>query len=391
MQHLTSKSLPQTIISVLKECLPADRPTIGLHEPCFEGNEWRYVKDCLDTGWVSSVGQYVDRFENHLAEFTGVPRAVAVVNGTAGLHIALKLACVEAGDEVLVPALSFVAAANAVAYAGAIPHFVDSGMETLGVDAEKLGGWLNEISVNRNGECYNKLTGRRIKALIALHVFGHPADLDALSECCQRFHLELIEDAAEALGSFYKKKHVGNWGKFSVLSFNGNKIVTTSGGGAILTHDEKLATLAKHLTTTAKLPHAWAFNHDLLGYNYRLPNLNAALGCAQMEQLPQFLERKRALAERYEKAFVDTPGLRFFKEPKFAKSNYWLNALVLDTDYRDQRNEILASAHQNGILLRPVWTLLNKLPMFQNCPSMELPVAQDLEQSLINLPSSASL
>jgi perosamine synthetase len=340
---------------------------------------------------VSSVGKFVDRFEMQLAEFTGVKRAVAVVNGTAALHICLKLVGVEKEDEVLLPALTFVATANAVTYCGAIPHFVDSEEKTLGLDPHKLFAYLEEIADVRPEGCFNKVSGRRIKAVVPMHTFGHPVDLDPLVELCERFKLELVEDAAESLGSYYKGKHTGNWGRVSAMSFNGNKVVTTGGGGAILTNDESLAKMAKHITTTAKVPHQWAFYHDQIGYNYRLPNINAALGCAQLEQLPAFLNMKRALAQKYEAVFEQVEGVRFFKEPEFAHSNYWLNVLLLDEDKVEDRDRLLELFNNQGIITRPAWVLLHKLPMFKKCPRMDLTVASWLEQRLLNIPSSAFL
>ena len=381
----------QAIIKAIKKTIPTDHSPIGLHEPYLKGNEWSYVKDCLDTGWVSSAGKYVDKFEAMLAEYTGVKRAVAVVNGTAALHICLKLSGVEPNDEVLLPALTFVATANAVAYCGAVPHFVDSEERTLGLDPLKLEGHLAQISTIKSHQCFNKITGRRIKAVLPVHLFGHPVDLDPLLDVCKRFHLELIEDAAESLGSFYKGLHTGNWGKLSALSFNGNKTITTGGGGAILTNDEELGKLAKHITTTAKVPHKWEYYHDQVGYNYRLPNLNAALGCAQMEQLPTFLEKKRVLAERYRQALAGIDGVRVFVEPEFAKSNYWLNILLLEEEYVHYKEKLLEATNSNGIMTRPAWTLMHKLPMFKDCPKMELTVSEGLEALMINLPSSVFL
>lgn len=365
---------------------------LTLHEPAFLGNEWVYVKECLDTGWVSSVGKFVDRFEQQLADYTGVKYAVAVVNGTAALHVCLKLVGVEQGDEVLVPTLTFVATANAVSYCGAIPHFIDSEEATMGLDPEKLGSYLKEISEIRKEGCFNKKTGRRIKAVVPMHTFGHPVDLDPLAEVCSRYQLELVEDAAESLGSYYKGKHTGNLGKASALSFNGNKVITTGGGGAILTNDEKLGKLAKHLTTTARVAHKWSFIHDQIGFNYRLPNINAALGCAQLEQLPGFIKNKRELAENYQKAFAGIDGIRFFSEPDFAQSNYWLNVLILDKRFASQRDSILEASNSQGIMTRPVWTLMHELEMYRSSPRMEnLDIATDLEQRLINIPSSATL
>jgi len=381
----------QPIVNALNTVLADVKRPIALHEPCFSGNEWAYVKDCLDTGWVSSVGKYVEKFEAMLAEFTGVKRAVAVVNGTAALHICLKLVGIKRGDEVLVPALTFAATANAVAYCGATSHFVDSEERTLGLDPKKLSDYLYDISEVRSDGCFNKKTGRRIKAVLPMHTFGHPVDLDPLVELCRQYKLELVEDAAESLGSFYKGKHTGNWSRVSSLSFNGNKTITTGGGGAILTDDEELEELAKHLTTTARVPHNWAIDHDHIGYNYRLPAINAALGCAQLEQLSGFLKSKRDLAERYKKAFEGMDGGRFFVEPDFAKSNYWLNSLLLDAKFSNQRNEILETTNDLGIMTRPAWTLMHKLPMFQHCPRMDLRIGEDLQKRIINLPSSAIL
>ncbi|WP_026174286.1 LegC family aminotransferase [Effusibacillus pohliae] len=388
---MTGKINFHAVLKTIRDCLPKDREFIGLHEPFFSGNEWNYVKECLDTGWVSSVGKFVDRFERLLAEYTGTRRAVAVVNGTAALHICLKLVGVEKDDEVLVPALTFVATANVVTYCGAIPHFVDSEEKTLGLDPYKLSVYLQEIAEVRSDGCFNKQTGRRIKAVVPMHTFGHPVDLDPLVELCHRFKLELVEDAAESLGSYYKGRHTGNWGRVAALSFNGNKVVTTGGGGAILTNDESLAKQAKHLTTTAKLPHQWAFYHDQIGYNYRLPNLNAALGCAQLEQLPSFLEKKRSLAKRYQEAFKPVNGVKFFTEPDFAYSNYWLNVLLLDGHQAAEKNHLLEFMNQHGIMARPAWTLMHKLPMFSACPRMDLTVAERLEQRIINIPSSVFL
>ncbi|MFG0216188.1 LegC family aminotransferase [Brevibacillus porteri] len=381
----------EKIVSILNEVISPDKDFIALHEPNFQGNEWAYVKECLDTGWVSSVGKYVDKFEEMLKELTGTKRAVAVVNGTAALHICLKLVGVEQDDEVIIPALSFIATANAVAYCGAIPHFVDSSEETLGLDPVKLDEYLQEIAVVRDHACYNKQTGRRIKAVVPMHTFGHPVDLDKLVDICQRYHLELVEDAAESLGSYYKGRHTGNWGRVSALSFNGNKIMTTGGGGAIITNDESLGQWAKHLTTTAKQPHAWEFVHDQIGYNYRMPNINAALGCAQLEQLPTFLARKRALAHVYQDRFSDVEGVSFITEPNFGTSNYWLNAIRLKQEWSHLRDDILRLTNEHGLMTRPVWRLLSSLPMYEKAPRMDLTVALNLESSIVNIPSSSNL
>lgn len=364
---------------------------VALHEPRFTGNEWAYLKECLDSTFVSSVGKFVDRFEANLAAYTGAKYAVAVVNGTAALHIALKLAGVESGDEVLIPALTFVATANAVAYCGATCHFVDSEEHTLGVDPHKLREHLMATTEQRNGLCVNRATGRVIRALVPMHTFGHPVDLDGLLAVAHDFNLVLVEDAAESLGSYYHGRHTGTFGRMGTLSFNGNKTITTGGGGALLTNDATLARHAKHLTTTAKLPHAWEYRHDEIGYNYRLPNLNAALGCAQLEQLPAMLVAKRALFARYQAAFSSVEGAALVAEPKQCLSNYWLQTLLLDADQSDQRDPILAATNAAGYMTRPAWILMHELPQFKDCPRMELTMALSLSQRLINIPSSSSL
>lgn len=379
------------ILRAIRGALPADREFVVLHEPSFGGNEWAYVKECLDTGWVSSVGSYVDRFERMLADYTGAKRAVAVVNGTAALHICLLLAGVTAGDEVIIPTLTFVATANAVAYCGATPHFADSEELTLGIDPAKLADYLTEIAELRDGVCRNRITGRPIRAVVPMHTFGHPVDIDPLIELCARWKLTLIEDAAESLGSLYKGRHTGTFGTLAALSFNGNKVVTTGGGGAILTNDEALGTLAKHLTTTAKIPHRWEFNHDAIGFNYRLPNINAALGCAQLEQLPRFVALKRTLAERYRATFQQVEGVHFVNEPPFATSNYWLNALILTPELAHLRDPLLEATNSAGIMTRPAWTPMHRLSMYRECPQMDLSRAEDIERRLVNIPSSSSL
>lgn len=386
-----SKDKIKIICEVLQNILPAKHGRVSLHEPCFSGNEWSYVKECLDTGWVSSVGKFVDRFEEDLAAYTGVKHVIAVVNGTAALHMCLLLAGVKTNDEVLMPTFTFIATANAISYCGAVPHFIDSEESTLGADPRKLKIYLKEITEQRSDGCYNRQTGRRIKAIVPMHTFGHPVDLDELAKVCQSFGITLIEDAAESLGSFYKGRHTGQWGLLSAISFNGNKTITTGGGGAILTNDEELGRLAKHITTTAKTPHRWEFNHDMVGYNYRMPNINAAMGCAQLEQLPSFLAAKRALAERYRESFAGIPGIRFFAEPANSQSNYWLNTLLLDEDCAEQRDALLKATNDADIMTRPAWTLMHKLPMFCHCPKMDLSVAESLERCLINIPSSAIL
>lgn len=385
------KSLDQVLLQGLREVLGTPNRLIALHEPEFTGNESALVQECLNSTFVSSVGKYVDQFEAMLAEYTGAKLAVAVVNGTAALHIALKLAGVQAKDEVLVPALCFVATANAVAHCGAVPHFVDSHLDTMGIDSAALADHLQAITESTPLGPRNRHTGRRIAAIVPMHTYGHPVDMVSLMEIANRYELPVVEDAAESLGSTFQGRHTGTFGKLGMLSFNGNKIVTTGGGGAILTNDAELARHAKHLTTTAKRPHRWEFFHDEVAWNYRLPNLNAALGCAQMERLPDFLARKRALAARYQAAFRNLTGIRFVTEPVGCRSNYWLNTARLEQPDMNTRDQLLTAANDAGYQCRPAWTLLHKLPMYVDCPRAPLPVAEHLEASLINLPSSAKL
>jgi len=387
----TVNSLDQVLLQGLQEVLGTPNRLIALHEPEFTGNESALVQECLNSTFVSSVGKYVDQFEAILAEYTGAKHAVAVANGTAALHIALKLAGVQAKDEVLVPALCFVATANAVAHCGAVPHFVDSHLDTMGIDPAALADHLQAIAEPTPLGPHNRHTGRRIAAIVPMHIYGNPVDIGPLLEVDSRYGLPIVEDAAESLGSTYQGQHTGTFGKLGTLSFNGNKIITTGGGGAILTNDTELARHAKHLTTTAKRPHRWEFFHDEVAWNYRLPNLNAALGCAQMERLPDFLARKRELAARYQAAFRDLIGIRFVTEPAGCRSNYWLNTVRLEQPDINARDQLLTAANDAGYQCRPTWTLLHKLPMYADCPRAPLPVAERLEASLINLPSSAKL
>jgi perosamine synthetase len=360
----------------------------ALHEPTFSGNEWEYLKECLDSTFVSSVGKFVDRFEHDLAQYTGAKYAVATVNGTAALHIALKLAGVIQNDEVLIPALTFVATANAVTYCNAVPHFVDSEENTLGIDVAKLRRYLLGHTKIVHGQCVNTLTGAIIRAVVPMHTFGHPVDMDSLLDLATEFKLVVIEDAAESLGSTYKGQHTGTFGKLGVLSFNGNKTITTGGGGAILTNDPELARRAKHLTTTAKLTHAWEYRHDEVGYNYRMPNINAALGCAQLEQLPQLLESKRDLFSRYQGAFNKVDGVQLMSEPSGCSSNYWLQTIVLTADNAKYRDVVLDATNNAGLMTRPTWVLMKELTQFSAMPSMDLDVARELSQRIINIPSN---
>lgn len=385
----TPSSIPEQVVAAIRSVVGTG--PVVLHEPRFAGSEWLYLKECLDSTFVSSVGKFVDRFEADLAAFTGAKHVVAVVNGTAALHIALKLAGVNAGDEVLMPALTFVATANAVTYCGATPHFVDSEERTLGVDAEKLRDYLAGHTEQRSGQCFNLSTGRVIRALVPMHTFGHPVDLDGLLAVARDFNLALVEDAAESLGSYYHGQHTGTFGLMGTLSFNGNKTITTGGGGAILTNNTELARQAKHITTTAKVSHAWEYRHDEIGYNYRMPNLNAALGCAQLEQLPYMLSSKRRLFELYRSAFAPVAGLELIAQPFQCQSNYWLQTLLLEVENKKYLTPILQATNSLGLMTRPAWILVNKLIPFMGCPCMDLALATSISERLINIPSSASL
>jgi len=385
---LTDEAFVQGIVAAVGGVTGGNAP---LHVPDLAGNEWAYVKECLDTGWVSTAGAYVGRFEAMLAEYTGARNAIAVVNGTAALHACLMAVGVGPGDEVICPAATFVATANAITYQGAVPHFVDVREVDLGLDVGRLDTHLADIGERRGGVLTNRLTGRRIAAVVPMHSFGHPVDLDALVEVCARHGVTLVEDAAESLGSFYRGKHTGRFGAVAALSFNGNKVVTTGGGGAVLTDDDALAARLRHLTTTAKQPHRWEFIHDCIGYNYRMPNVNAAIGCGQMELLPRYVAEKRVVAQRYLDAFATLPGVRAVAEPSGCQSNYWLNVIVLDRSRAYLRDAVLAATNDAGLMTRPLWRPMHLLPMFGDCPRMELGVTEDLYARLINLPSSPAL
>jgi perosamine synthetase len=363
----------------------------ALHEPEFDGNEWEYVKECIDSNYVSSVGKFVDKFERDLETYTGAKHAIAVSNGTAALHISLLLAGVEQGDEVLIPSLTFIATANAVIYCGADPHFVDSEQKSLGIDPEKLRSYLASSTTLIAGQCRNRNTGKVIRAIVPMHTFGHPSRIQELLEICEDFNITMVEDAAESLGSFYSNKHTGTFGLLGALSFNGNKTITTGGGGAILTNDSNLATKAKHITTTAKVPHKWRYVHDAVGFNYRLPNLNAALGCAQLEKIESKVIRKRKLFELYKEEFKNLQGVSLLKEPTDSRSNYWLQAIILEPKFSPLRNEILDHTNGAGISTRPVWDLLASLEHLQGFPSMDVTQAEEISNCLINLPSSPQL
>lgn len=386
----TSNTSKQEFLAVLKSVLGESTGSpISLHEPNIGQHENELVSKCLASGWVSSVGEYISEFEKGLAKFTNSKHVIAVVNGTAALHLALHSVGVKPGDEVLVPTLSFVATANAVAHCGAIPHFVDSDAETLGLDPFALREYLGTTTSLHNGVLHNSKTGRKISAIVPMHTFGHPMQISKLLEVAAEFNLTIVEDAAESIGSFVGKNHTGTFGKCGTLSFNGNKTITTGGGGAIMTDDDELAQRIRHLATTAKLPHDYEYIHDSVAFNYRMPNINAALGCAQLSRLDDFLSAKRALAKKYEQGFRGANSMRFIIEPNGTTSNYWLNTVRLATPDLLTRDELLVAAREHGYMCRPAWNLLHTLPMYENSPRANLPVAQDLWLSLINVPSSA--
>jgi len=376
----------ENVVKFIRELYREPSQVIPLHEPRFIGNEKKYLADCIDTSYVSSVGKYVIAFEQETARYTGSKYAVAAVNGTAALHIALVLSGVKAGDEVLTQPLTFIATANAIHYTGARPVFMDVDPDTLGLSPASLEAFIKQETLQKPDGClYNKRTGKRISACVPMHTFGHPCRIDELKHICDLHGIALVEDAAESLGSLYKNKHTGTFGLAGVLSYNGNKTITTGGGGMIITDDEGLAIKAKHLTTQAKVPHRWEYVHDFVGYNYRLTNLQAALGVAQMESLDYFVREKRKIASAY-KDFFNHTGMRFFSEPENAYSNYWLNVILLEN--RKQRDEFLACTNDHGIMTRPAWTLMNKLEMYKDCQVFNIRHALRLEDTIVNIPSS---
>lgn len=377
------------IVSFIRETYNKPEGFLALHEPLFVGNEKKYMEECIDSTFVSSVGKFVDRFEEDMARFTGAKKAVVCVNGTNALQMALLLAGVKQNDEVITQPLTFIATANAISYCGAHPVFVDIDNDTLGLSPKALEAFLSQNTEQKTDGCYNKTTNRKIAAIVPMHTFGHPCRIDEIAEICNQYRIELVEDAAESLGSYYKGQHTGTFGKIGVVSFNGNKIITTGGGGMLLFNDEKLAAKAKHLTTQAKVPHPWEFVHDEIGYNYRMPNINAAMGVAQLEQIELFLKAKRQLAEAYKNFFADKKGITYVIEPENTRSNYWLNAILLDN--RNERDAFLEYTNKQGIMTRPVWELMNRLPMFQNAPCGDLSNAEWIADRLVNISSSVLL
>lgn len=375
----------QNVIGFIKE-LYGNQEFVPLAVPKFVGNEKKNLNECIDTTFVSSVGQFVDRFEKDMAAYTGAKRAVVCVSGTNALHMAMMLAGVERDDEVLTQALTFIATCNAISYIGAHPVFIDVDRRTMGLSPDAVKEWLAKNAEIKNGQCYDKATGRRVKACIPMHTFGHPVRIEELAAICAEWHLELVEDAAESIGSKYKGKHTGLFGKVGALSFNGNKTITTGGGGMLLFMDEELGALAKHLTTQAKVPHRWEFRHDLIGYNYRMPNINAALGCAQLEHLDEFIADKRETAKAYAEYFKNVDGFEFFTEPENCFSNYWLNVVILPN--HDKQLEFLQETNDNGVMTRPIWELMNRLPMFEHCQHDELKNTIWFADRVVNIPSS---
>ncbi len=378
----------EKIIAFIRE-LYGNKPFIPLSVPRFIGNEKKYLNECIDTTFVSSVGNFVDRFENDMAVYTGAKKAVVCVSGTNALHMALKLVGVERDDEVLTQALTFIATCNAISYIGAHPVFIDVDKSTMGLSPDALKAWLVKNAEIRNGQCYNKNTGCRIKACVPMHTFGHPVRIEEVANICKEFNIELVEDAAESIGSKYKGLHTGLFGKVGILSFNGNKTITTGGGGMLLFMDEKLGALAKHLTTQAKVPHRWEFRHDYIGYNYRMPNINAALGCAQLEHIDEFIADKRATAAAYAEYFKNVDDIEFFIEPKNSFSNYWLNVVVLKD--KEAQQQFLQETNDNGVMTRPIWELMNRLPMFEYCQHDSLANTIWFADRVVNIPSSVRM
>ena len=357
-----------------------------LSVPAFVGNEKKYLEECIDTTFVSSVGKFVDRFENDMAKYAGCSRAVVCVSGTNALHMSMMLVGVERDDEVLTQALTFIATCNAISYIGAHPVFIDVDKSTMGLSPNAMKEWLVKNSEIRNGQCYNQNTGRRVKACVPMHTIGHPVRIEEIANLCEEYHIELVEDAAESIGSLYKGKHTGTFGKVGAISFNGNKTITTGGGGMMLFNDEELAAHAKHLTTQAKVPHRWEFRHDHIGYNYRMPNINAALGCAQLENLDKFIESKRQLALEYAEYFKNVEDIQFFTEPEDTFSNYWLQTVILKD--KDAQQKFLQQTNDNGVMTRPIWELMNRLPMFEHCENDGLKNTIWFADRVVNIPSS---
>lgn len=376
-----------SVINFIKSIYNKDK-FIPLHEPRFLGNEKKYLSECIDSTFVSSVGKFVDEFEQKIAKYTGTKYAVATANGTLALHISLLLADVDKNTEVITQPLTFVATCNAISYCNAKPIFIDVDRDTMGLSPSALRSFLEKNTKVKNKQCINNKTSKVIKACLPMHSYGHPCRIDKIKEICDEYYIFLIEDAAESIGSLYKHKHTGTFGQLGTVSFNGNKIITAGGGGCIVTNDKILANKAKHLTTTAKVPHKWDFNHDMVGYNYRMPNLNAALLVAQLERLNDFITNKRNLANMYEN-FFKSMDYNFFKEPKDSRSNYWLNSIILKD--KTHRDKFLEDTNSNGVMTRPIWKLMDELPMFKDAQCDNLKNSKWLEERVVNIPSSVTL
>ncbi len=383
-------TLASEFVSAIRGVVGHSDEAIGLHVPEIGELEKKYILECLDSTFVSSVGAFIPKLEARMQDITGAKHAVAVSNGTVGLQVAMFLAGVEPGDEVVIPTLSFIATANAVSHCGAVPYFVDSEESTLGMSPSALRIALSSFE-KVSGGLRNPATGRRIAAIVPMHTLGHPVDIHAICEVAAEFGVPVVEDAAESLGSFVGGRHTGTFGLTGMISFNGNKIVTTGGGGVILTNDDELGRRAKHLTTTAKLAHKWEFEHDEVAWNYRMPNLNAALGMAQLDKYPRYLQQKRVLASRYSEAFAGVSGLSFVPEPAGTSSNYWLCAVRLDSPSLEVRDSLMAAAHEAGLLVRPMWNLLHQQRMYAGAGRGDVSVATDLHASLICIPSTPAL
>lgn len=382
-----NKNIPETIIKKIRSVVGAGRHS--LHEPVFFGNEWKYVKKTLDDNYVSSVGGFIKKFEDKLKKFTGSKYAIAVVNGTAALHLTMKACGIKNNEEVLVPTLTFIGTANAITYCGAVPHFIDCELSTLGIDPIALEKYLKKNTKKVGNSLINIKTKRKISAIIPVHIFGNICQIEKINQIAKKFNLIVIEDAAEALGTFLKSKHAGNFGIAGCISFNGNKILTTGGGGAIITNNKKLSNKIRHLSTTAKINHSWEYIHDHVGYNYRMPNLNAALGLAQVENLKKFLQSKRKLFTEYNKKFSSIDSIKILKESENSKSNYWLNSIILKKPSTKNRDKIIKLAKENNIYLRPVWRPLHMLRPYKSMPCMPIKNADIIYKSLINIPSSS--
>ncbi|QDT12264.1 LegC family aminotransferase [Planctomycetes bacterium K23_9] len=383
--------LSSETIAAIENAIGPQQEYVLLHRPYLPPNAWKYTKECLDTGWVSSAGSFVTRFEEKLAKATGCQRAVATVNGTAALEVCFHITGVREGDEVICPSLSFVATANAISHCQAVPHFVDVSESRLSICPDALRSRLSKVAKSGADGTVNRETGRRISAICLMHCFGHPGELDDIVEICKKYDIPFIEDAAESLGSYYQGKHTGRFGKVSAVSFNGNKIITTGGGGAILTDDHELADRAKHLTTTAKVPHKWEFRHDEIAWNFRMPNVNAALGAAQLEVLPKLLNAKRELAGLYAEQFSQVDGVQMLAEPADCRSNHWLNCLMLDPNHGSARDSLLESLNRAGYQCRPVWQPMHQLDMYSGCPRGPVDQTESISRRAINIPSSADL